>query len=496
MRYFKNEPTKLTLGTHSYTPTKDTFFKSSNRESYGVSRKHNYIPHTPSSSSTNKSSRYLDNIERKHNYVPTIGNNSHKNKCNHEARNITIIKNNISFQSSSFVPAESSPKVDNDMEMESALFKDREEQERQEKERLERTRQEETLRQKDQQERENKKRDRQDEAARKLQAFLRGSMCRARVSIMLLQLIEGLLAEKKMRQSHLEEEKERELEKEDASETSRSQQYVFAALEAFEDDHQFVLQDESNVNFALEHQTTSILKSPERKTKYLTTDVRSICFVDSKNQVREIERAMEYAQLPEWWMEYAPHGTLQEDEIDDRFTIVPPSHWVHEEEKEGDVLVACTPGMNLTRDAPMLDEDFEIVEEEFPMVDDEESTEQANHEKVHDAGQAIEEEIAHEEVSMVEEEATEEEELDQTCQSTTSTHEQESALSRPVQSPSLSTPRTHVVVSSPTAYKKLKQPDTLDTADPLTMSLAERMKYFQKDSHAPVKKNFRATTFR
>jgi hypothetical protein len=495
MRYFKNEPTKLTLGTHSYTPTQETFFRSSNRESFGVSRKHNYIPPTPKANNTTKSSRYVDSIHRKHHYVPSIGNNSYKNKNNHGARTFPSTgsnnNRNVANQYFSREPNEVPPKVDIDTEIKASLLKERQEQERLEKEQ----RQEKDRCDKEQEEREKQKRFQEEEAALKLQAFVRGALCRTRVSNMLLRLIQGLLAAKERRQRQLEEEKEREREKEEVVETPRSQQYVFAALDADGDD-QVVSKHERADAFVLERQTTSILRSPKRDTM----DGRSIGFVDSKNQVHEIDRAMEYVHLPEWWMAYVPHGTLRDDEIDDRYAVVTPSQWVNEEEKEEEVEIstAFVTTMSAVKDPPVSDDEFEIVKEEGQIMEDvEEYTEQSNQDIILEKEQVKVEEIVEEEESMVDEQVIEEEYEDEAGQEDEALEpEPEFAPALAKQSPPLVAPRTPELVSSPMVNEKSTEADTTDTADPSDMSLAERMKHFQKGSQAPVKKNFRATTFR
>ncbi|KAG7353837.1 hypothetical protein IV203_003192 [Nitzschia inconspicua] len=524
MRYFKNEPTKLTLGTHHYTPTKDTFFKSSNKEPYDVSHKHNYVPPTPSSTTTStNSARYLDDAaQRKHNYIPPVGSNN-KNKNSNESNSArpfpvnSSVKNSTSnskFQTSprqvGGFPARNKPVKESIIEKEIRLAREKEEAEKaqQEKEREELERAEKEKLEKERKEKEQRyldakrEKEQQVEAARKLQAFARGALCRARVSNMLLNLIEELLASKEDREKQLQEEKERDYE-DVVADAPKSQHSVFAALDSggsidgvFEENET----DDDDEDFMSGRKTTSILKSsPNTSDMGEGTSVkegRSISFVDSKNQILEIERAMEYARLPEWWMEYAPHGTLPDDEIDDRYAVVPPSQRVNEEEaKDGELLAAVSSAMKTTTEPTDADESFEeeVVEAEGETA--------GEHDEVEEEIVEVEEEIVEEEI--FEEEVVEDEEVEPTqetfvketdpeptpAQETASVFEQSTAAMD--HTTNKSSPTT-----SPIMHEKPQLDETLSTPDVSEMSLAERMKHFQKGPQASVKKNFRAATFR
>jgi hypothetical protein len=451
MRYFKNEPTKLTLGSHQYTPTKDSFFKTRNNESYRVERPHthNYIPPTPSGHhEKNTSSRYLSKDQHRHSYVPNVVSNKTIEKRTKSWPPPPTQTKNLEPDAKSAKPTWPPPRSAETLPQAPLAKTQPPEETAQDKEKRE-------------------------AAARKLQAFVRGTMCRARVSDMLLGLIEGLLSEKERKQKEAQERQRQQEEQKlqdvndddeyedvvEVFEDSNSQQDIFAALD--------VEEEKSSRNAA-----RSILKEvPNRQPSKASTESkgRSVGFVEAENQVLEIERAMEYARLPLWWMESCPHGILPEDEADERFAVVPPNQWNNNETMEK--------------------VDVEVAERYVSKEADDNKDEEAMSE-----AEIVEEEIV-EETSVNEEPEDEPQPSQASEEEPWSSHNYKLALTLSAASPVASEP--NVTAPSPNFTSSTQQNHAVDDEpDPSSMSLKDRMNAFTKGPKAPVKRNFRAATFR
>ncbi|KAL3908545.1 MAG: hypothetical protein SGARI_003012, partial [Bacillariaceae sp.] len=420
MRYFKNEPTKLTLGNHQFTPTKDSFFKSTNKQ-YKVERAqaHSYVPAVSGGATKNTSSRYIGNETHKHSYVPSIASTKGNEKSTRSWPAPQGAKN-VEADAKSAKPTWPPPRS------EDVLLPPR------------------TVAKKQTPQMSVEDKAKRDAAARKLQAFVRGTLCRARVSDMLLDLIEGLLSEKEQKEKNAEE-RQRQLQEqklqdiddeyeevEVCEDAPNSQQDIFDALD-FEE-------EKSSRNEA-----RSILREvPGQQPSKAgnQTKGRSVGFVQAKDQVLEIERAEEYARLPLWWMETCPHGLLPDDEADERFAVTPSSQWNDNEMEEEEVKIAesyVAKEANDNGKEGVLTEEEEIVEEVFVDYEPEEVPE-----------------------PQPSEDSPE--------------HPTESPVLTKVKAPT----RTAAVIPS-----TQQDHDTDDEPDPSSMSLKDRMNAFNKGQKAP-----------
>jgi hypothetical protein len=110
----------------------------------------------------------------------------------------------------------------------------------------------------------------QEAAALRIQSFIRGSLCRARVSAMILKLIEELMAEHQEAQ---------ELQ----SQQQQQQQQASSGVEA----------EEATVDHMDEQAVFAKLDVPGE-------------------------------DIPQWWMECSPHAILPSDEVDEAYAVIPP----------------------------------------------------------------------------------------------------------------------------------------------------------------------------
>jgi len=363
MRYLKGAPKSL-YEHHSYTPAASSsrdVLKTSNKKT-DIPRSHHYVPtvsknksdfiEKTQAASLNRSNNYVPTtfqgqvrsnadtgkepvVGRKHNYVPTTFKGQSSSRSNIHTGNESAVNN----RSHNYVPTTfksqngkktidtgrvaqppPSPQAPPKPAPAPKPLPGRKTREQEQKEAAAALKIQAVARGAKSREKTNREKIAREKAraALKLQAFVRGAMCRARVSQMLLELIEGLMAEKAGPQQEIDEEEVYEEVYEEIVE--QDDHGVFDALEEDHDieedfeeavEEEEILDDTGDVNGNKSH--------------------KKVKFVDKENQVIEIERAWKKAQIPQWWMDYVPHANLDDDEVDEAYAIIPPAEWPDEE---------------------------------------------------------------------------------------------------------------------------------------------------------------------
>ena len=227
---------------------------------------------------------------------------------------------------------------------------------------------------------------------------------------------------------------------------------IFAALDVdYSEDEDEVVQGIDNEEDAVEELIQLSVKRSElyAAESPVKENSKSVTFVEEKNQVKEIERVMNECRLPQWWMDHCPHAILPDDDVDERYAILPPSEWSSDDEESEAEASESAPEPITTSDQP----------------------------------QSYEEEE--------EEEVTNKEDPKQQPEEESSSTEWRIDDVRMKRSSSQSYGTQSSQTNNPSEQKKNDEPDIAE------MSLADRMKAFQKGPQAaPAKRTFKAATFR
>jgi hypothetical protein len=224
---------------------------------------------------------------------------------------------------------------------------------------------------------------------------------------------------------------------------------IFAALDVdYSEDEDEVVQGIDNEEDAVEELIQLSVKRSQLQAAEspVKEDRKSVTFVEEKNQIKEIERVMNECRLPQWWMDHSPHAILPYDEVDERYAVVPPAEWSDDEESDAEAGESA-PEPSTSSDQPQSNEEEEEV---------------TNKE---DPKQQTEEESSSTEWL-----------IDDVRMKRSSSQSYAPPFSQSIK---------------PSEQKKNDEPDVSE------MSLADRMKAFQKGPQAaPAKRTFKAATFR
>jgi hypothetical protein len=362
-------------GNH-YDPTAsiayNTRANSSKKSQTDIPRSHNYTPRTSQTAKTWTASTIESDVGRRHSYVPPVSpQKSARNLGKGETKEADAVAG-----SNKYVPPTGSGKLKNSWTHDGQGSEPREVVKKSNPApplpALQKPEEVAKIQEPVEEEMSEEDKEKQRVAALKIQSFVRGAMCRARVSDMLLALIEGLLAEKdqKKPQHQVPENEEKKDDKEEetkfeleAQQEHKEEEEVIeeevvegtGAMETAEDEGFADPENEDQGVFEALSVEPDVEQVPETADKsaaagdggdivdsHKTKDMKEkkvVSFVDAENQIKEIERAWEYGRLPKWWMDHVLHKTLPDDEADEAYAVTGQSDLNSDETTSNDEML-------------------------------------------------------------------------------------------------------------------------------------------------------------